>query len=96
MHTNACFSTLYNVFSNMAFKVGIVGAGSVGKTLGKVIAKKHPVLFGVRDTAKYTDLAKAENTTVLSVHDAVKASDVVILAVPGEYRNCGPNVRKRQ
>ncbi|GLI68955.1 hypothetical protein VaNZ11_013482 [Volvox africanus] len=73
----------------MTIKVGIVGAGGVGKTLGKVLAKKHPVLFGVRDTAKYVDLAKAQNTSVLTVSEAVKNSDVVILAVPGSYDDAG-------
>ncbi|GIL99382.1 hypothetical protein Vretimale_4555, partial [Volvox reticuliferus] len=73
----------------MAIKVGIIGAGGVGKTLGQVLAKKHSILFGVRDTAKYADLAKAWNTSVLTVSEAVKSSDVVILAVPGAHDDAG-------
>ncbi|GLC35776.1 hypothetical protein PLESTB_000493000 [Pleodorina starrii] len=73
----------------MTIKIGIIGAGNVGQTLGKIIAKKHPVIYGVRNTAKYSSLTKAENTSVLSVPEAVKASDVVILAVPGSNDDAG-------
>ncbi|GFR41283.1 hypothetical protein Agub_g1798 [Astrephomene gubernaculifera] len=73
----------------MAINVAIVGAGGVGKTLGKMISRKHPVTFGVRDISKYADLTKAPNTKVLSVADAIKASDVVILAVPGSNDDAG-------
>ncbi|EFJ39324.1 hypothetical protein VOLCADRAFT_108682, partial [Volvox carteri f. nagariensis] len=73
----------------MTLKVGIIGAGSVGQTLGKAIAKKHSVLFGVRNVAKYADLAGLENVSVLTVPEAVKSSDVVVLAVPGAHSDAG-------
>lgn len=66
-------------------KVGIIGAGFVGGTLGKMLAKQHTVTFGVREVAKYEELGRATNTTILGVQDAVRASDVIILAIPGAH-----------
>lgn len=69
----------------MTLKVGIVGAGSVGKAIGGHVSKTLPVTYGVRDTSKYADLAKLPNCTVASVPETVKASDVVILATTSAH-----------
>jgi predicted dinucleotide-binding enzyme len=60
-------------------KVSILGAGNVGSTLGAGWSKKgHDVVFGVRDPkGKPAEVGKS-----LSAEDAVRASDVVVLAVP--------------
>jgi len=72
--------------------VAVVGTGGVGRTLAVGLASKgYPVVIGTRDVAKATaaggalaDLAKAHaGIKVLPTQDAVKASSLVILAVPG-------------
>ncbi|PNH05802.1 Metalloreductase STEAP3 [Tetrabaena socialis] len=73
----------------MPLTVGIVGAGTVGKTLGSAIARTNKVVFGVRDPAKYAQLSTLKNTSVASVSDAIKASDVIILATPGSNDDAG-------
>ncbi|KAG2499275.1 hypothetical protein HYH03_002853 [Edaphochlamys debaryana] len=74
----------------MTVKVSIVGAGNVGKALGSALTRgKVPVVFGVRDAAKYADLAKLPHTSVASVADAIKSTDVVIVAVSGAQDDAG-------
>jgi predicted dinucleotide-binding enzyme len=71
-------------------RIGIVGAGNVGRALGKRWAiKGHDVVYGVRDPLKSTDLAPC-----LSVTDAVANAEVVVLAVmfhaiEAALRDCG-------
>lgn len=65
-------------------RIGIIGAGSVGGTLGRGLAKAgHAVAFGVRDPsdAKHVPLALG-GTTVASVREAVERSELVIVATP--------------
>ncbi|KAG2499287.1 hypothetical protein HYH03_002865 [Edaphochlamys debaryana] len=74
----------------MTVKVSIVGAGSVGKALGTALTRNNlPVIYGVRDAAKHADLAKLPHTTVKSVSDAIKSTDVIIVAVPGAHDDAG-------
>ncbi len=68
-------------------KIGIVGAGRVGATLGKAWAKiGHEVLFGVRDPGsdKVQSVLKeaGPNARAGSVSEAAAFGEVVTLAVP--------------
>ncbi len=68
-------------------KIGIIGTGNVGGTLGRRWALSgHHVEFGTRDanSAKMKELlAKAgKNAKAVSVEDAVKNNEIVVLTVP--------------
>jgi 8-hydroxy-5-deazaflavin:NADPH oxidoreductase len=68
-------------------RIGILGAGHVGGTLGRVWAKKgHHVMFGVRDPAapKVAELLATigGNATAADVAKAVVHAEVVALATP--------------
>lgn len=66
-------------------KIGVVGAGNVGGTLGTLWAQAgHPVMFSSRHPEQLASLAKAAgaNARAGSVADAVAWADVLVLAVP--------------
>ncbi len=68
-------------------KIGIIGAGNIGGSLAKVwSAKGHEVVFGVRDAnSPKTQKALSEiggNVKAVSVAEAAKWADVIVLAVP--------------
>lgn len=68
-------------------KIGIIGAGNVGGTLGLGWAKRgHEVVFGVRDCAdpKLKELLAAAGgrAKATPVREAAAGSDVVVLTVP--------------
>lgn len=70
-------------------KIGILGAGNVGTTLGKAWAKQgHDVIFGVRDpqTAGVKTLLNETNNKVqaATIADTAIASEIVALTVPWE------------
>jgi len=70
-------------------KLGIIGAGNVGGTLGTRWAQAgHKVVFGVNDPTSEKVagvLGKAgPNARAASVEDAARVSDVIVLAVPFE------------
>jgi 8-hydroxy-5-deazaflavin:NADPH oxidoreductase len=70
-------------------KIGIIGAGDIGSTLGKAWAKRgHNVVFGVRNiqSPKVKKLLNSadSNIHVDEIHEAVHFGDVIILAVPWE------------
>lgn len=61
-------------------RIGILGTGRVGKALGEGwTTAGHEVLFGSRDSARANVPA---GTAVRTREEAVRASDVVVLAVP--------------
>jgi NADPH-dependent F420 reductase len=70
-------------------KIGIIGAGDVGSTLGKAWAKRgHNVFFGVRNiqspkVKKLLNFADP-NIQVGKIHEAFRLGDVILLAVPWE------------
>ncbi len=69
-------------------KIGIIGVGNVGATLGRVWAMAgHEVLFGVRDrrAPKVVELLEGMEgrATAVAVAKAIRLADVVLLAVPG-------------
>jgi hypothetical protein len=68
-------------------KIGIIGAGNVGGTLGRRWAQNgHQVVFGVRDveSVKRSEVlaAAGPNARVASASEAAAASEVVVLATP--------------
>ncbi len=68
-------------------KIGVIGAGNVGGTLGKRWAQSgHEVMFGVRDTTDSklnTLLAETGGKAILgTVAEAAAFGEVVVLSVP--------------
>ena len=68
--------------------VGVLGTGGVGRTLAAGLARKgYSVVLGTRDAGKAKELAEflKANAAVklVSQEEAVRASQVVVLAVPG-------------
>jgi predicted dinucleotide-binding enzyme len=62
-------------------RIGIIGAGSVGRALGKSwSARDHQVRFGVRGPGadKYRDLG----SNVVAPAEAVSGADAIVLATP--------------
>ncbi len=63
--------------------IGIVGAGNVGSTLGRGLAKAgHSIAYGVRAPGDEDARLLHERAKVVSVQTAVAESDLVILATP--------------
>ena len=61
-------------------KIGIIGPGHVGSTLGSGWAKRgHEVLFGVRDQKNKDAVTQAKMVPVM---EAAQSSDIVVLTVP--------------
>ncbi len=79
-------------------RIAIMGAGSVGATLGRRLADHHEVVFGVRDPAEekiQRVVAKTPGARATSVRDAAAGAELVLLAVPWEavrdvLREAGP------
>ena len=67
-------------------KIGIIGAGNMGSSLGKIWAQNgHQLMFSYfRDPAKLQKIADSigENATVGTPAEAARFGDVVVLAVP--------------
>ena len=65
--------------------IGIIGTGSVGKTLGtRWAALGHQVIFGSRhpESPENQQLATKNNVGVTDSTSAIAGSDIVVLAVP--------------
>jgi len=60
-------------------KIAILGAGSVGGTLGGRWSSSHEVVFGVREGSSRSLPAGASSA---SIRDAVAGAEVVVLATP--------------
>jgi hypothetical protein len=68
-------------------KIAIIGAGSVGGTLGQAwAAKGHDIVFGMRhpgdEKIKTLVQATGGKARAMSIRDAVVGTDVVVLATP--------------
>ena len=67
-------------------KIAIIGAGSVGSTLGKTwAAKGHPIRYGARNSASdkvRAALAATPGAEAASIAAAVHWADAVLLATP--------------
>jgi 8-hydroxy-5-deazaflavin:NADPH oxidoreductase len=65
--------------------IAIIGSGNVGTALAtKWIAAGHNVVFGVRDpqSPKALQAYTIGNTQLLTLHDAVQASQVIVITTP--------------
>ena len=67
-------------------KVGILGSGEVGQTLGDGFVKhRHEVMLGTRDTAKLADwAARNPAARVGSFAEAAEYGELIVLAVKGK------------
>src|SRR5574341_1616283 len=70
-------------------KIGIIGAGDVGSTLGKAWAKRgHQIMFGIRnlESPKAEKLLSSQdiNLQVENIDQAINFGEVIVLAVPWE------------
>ena len=65
-------------------KIGIIGAGSMGGTLARHLAKlgHHVSIANSRGPESLTALAAEIGATPVSVEDAAKTGEIVILAIP--------------
>jgi hypothetical protein len=60
-------------------KIAIIGAGNVGKSLGKAWARRgHAITYGVRNP----DDAKYDGLTTANVAEATRAAEAIVLATP--------------
>jgi hypothetical protein len=65
--------------------IAIIGTGNVGGALASKWANKgHNIYLGVRDITNFKGkaLLKNPNTQACSIHEAVKKSEVILLATP--------------
>lgn len=63
--------------------IAIIGTGNVGGALaGKWAQAGHQIILGVRDIAEFKgkELLNTKNITAASIQDAVKNSDVILIA----------------
>jgi predicted dinucleotide-binding enzyme len=64
-------------------RLGIIGGGNVGGTLGRLwAAKGHTVTFGLRDPNGESARSLAGAAAVASIRDAVAGAEVAVLATP--------------
>jgi NADPH-dependent F420 reductase len=66
-------------------KIALIGSGNIGAGLGRAWAKHgHTIVYGARDTGdpELTALCKEIGATALSVADAPRDADVVVMGVP--------------
>jgi predicted dinucleotide-binding enzyme len=65
-------------------KIGVIGSGNVGGTLGELFAKAgHTVVFADRDEAQAkAQASRVAGTRAVSGDEAIAASQVIVLAIP--------------
>jgi hypothetical protein len=66
-------------------KIAIIGTGNVGGALATKWAKSgHEINLGVRDITNFKgkELLENSNTKVLTIEDAVKVSEIILLSTP--------------
>ena len=70
----------------MIYKIGILGAGNVGRVLGtKWAMKGHNVTFGVRTPNKYKEITEENRKiSIKTADEVVKTHDLLVLAPPGK------------
>ena len=66
-------------------KIGIIGAGNIGRTLGQTwAAAGHDVAYGVRTPDDPKHAALTESGAVVALAAAVAQADVLVLSLPGQ------------
>jgi len=76
-----CLVQLLNI---MAYKVGVLGSGEVGKTLAKGCRDHgYQTCIASRTREKLKEFAQAENIEFGTMKEAAADSDIIILAVAG-------------
>lgn len=73
----------------ITMNIGIIGAGNIGGSLGKIwAAKGHTIVYGVRNplTPKMQTILQEtnHNATATKIKEAVQQSEIVVLATPWE------------
>ena len=65
-------------------RIGVIGAGNMGRTLARHLTKRghHVSIANSRGPESLTALAAEIGATPVSVVDAAKAGDIVIIAIP--------------
>jgi predicted dinucleotide-binding enzyme len=65
-------------------RIGVIGAGSMGGILARHLAKlgHHVAIANARGPESLTGLAAEIGATPVSVVDAAKAGEIVIIAIP--------------
>src|SRR5258705_5870611 len=65
-------------------RIGIIGAGSMGRILARLLVRRgHPIsIANSKGPESLTALATEIGATAVSVAHAVKAGEIVILAIP--------------
>ena len=65
-------------------RIGIIGAGSMGMILARHLAQRghHVSMANSRGPASLTVLAAEIGATPVSVADAAKAGEIIVLAIP--------------
>jgi 8-hydroxy-5-deazaflavin:NADPH oxidoreductase len=72
---------IINQENNM--KIGIIGSGNIGGTLGKHWAKAgHEVMFSSRHPEELEAMAKQANAQVGTIEETASFSEVMLLAIP--------------
>ncbi len=75
-------------------KIAIIGAGNVGKALGRGWSRSgHQLLFGVRDVSKpdVVEICAKLNATASPPAEAAAAAEVVVLSLP--WRNAEASIK---
>ena len=67
-------------------RIAVIGAGSMGKILARHLAKRshHVSIANSRGPESLTALAAEIDATPVSVVDAAKGQEIVIIAIPNE------------
>ncbi|MGH6979771.1 MAG: NADPH-dependent F420 reductase, partial [Stellaceae bacterium] len=85
----AAAATLRPAFAQATMKIGVIGSGKIGGTVGKLWVKAgHPVLFSSRHPGELAGMVKELGPLARAgtVAEALAFGDVVLLAIPyGAY-----------
>jgi len=68
--------------------IAIIGTGNVGGALAKRLSENHNITLGVRNTEEFKGkelLNFSKNITAKTIEEAVKTSEVIIIAVPAQF-----------
>ena len=77
-------------------KIAVIGCGNMGSGIASQLAKEHELFLSDRDVKKTNDLARTLNCTAcLNPGEAVKASEIILLAVkPQNLSQAAKQIKK--